>query len=332
MAESFPRDPAYRPIARGGEPSPFTRSGPGGRGSIKPDVVHYGGNWALDTRGGTHPSPLGEISTGHNFATGRLFEAEAGTSFSAPRVAHIAAEIAARYPHATASLIRALIVANAQIPEPTLARFEGDGPVVRSVVGYGLPDATRALLSSDSIVGLMAEEEIPENHTHFFELPIPESFYAGGPRRLRRLTLSLAHTPVVRRSRVEYKASHFEFRVVRAKSLLEVSRIFKRTPKDDKVPIRGEMDAFEPKKSLRGRGTVQAATWEIKQPQASRWRDPLFVVVTRRVPSWALGLLDSEGYALVAVMDDSANAQAQLYAEVRAVLQARAQVRPRVRI
>ncbi len=331
MAEHFPHDPAYRPIARGGEPSPFTRSGPGARGAIKPELVHYGGNWAVDARGGAKPSPLGEISTGHNFATGRLFEVEAGTSFAAPKVAHLAAEIMARYPKASANLVRALITANARVPDETRARFEGNELNVRFVVGYGLPDDVRTLSSAEAIVGLVAEEEIPENHTHFFELPIPESFYAGGARRLRRITVSLAHTPVVRRSRVEYKASHFDFRVVRAKSLADVSRIFKKTPKDEKVPMKGEVDSFEPKKTLRGKGTVQAATWDIKQPQATRWRDPLFVVVTRRVPSWARGFLEKEPYALVAVLDDSANEQARLYAEVRALLQARAQVRPRVR-
>lgn len=330
MAEHFPHDPAYRPIARDGEPSPFTRAGPGARGAIKPDLVHYGGNWAVDARGGT-PSPLGEISTGHSFATGRLFEVEAGTSFAAPKVAHLAAQIMARYPEASGNLVRALIAASARVPGETRARFEGEELNMRFVAGYGLPDDVRTLSSTDAIVGLVAEEEISENQTHFFELPIPESFHAPGPRRLRQITVSLAHTPVVRRSRVEYKASHFEFRVVRAKSLAEVSRIFQKTPKDEKVPIEGEVDSFEPKMTLRGKGTLQAATWEIRQPPASRWRNPLFVVVTRRVPSWAHGLLESEPYALVAVLDDSTNEQARLYAEVRAILQARVQVRPRVR-
>jgi len=111
-----------------------------------------------------------------------------------------------------------------------------------------------------------------------------------------------------------------------------VARIFRKTPPDEKVDITGEIGRFEPKKTIHGRGTVQAATWDIKQPAAARWDNPLFVVVTRRVPSWALGLLEQEPYALVVVLDDSANEQAQLYADVRAMLQARAQVRPRVRV
>src|SRR6266850_934335 len=68
MAERFPQDVAYQPIARGGEPSPFTRTGPGSRDSIKPELVHYGGNAAVDARmHRANPSSLGEISTGHEY-------------------------------------------------------------------------------------------------------------------------------------------------------------------------------------------------------------------------------------------------------------------------
>ncbi len=333
MAERYPHDVAYQPIARGREPSPFTRTGPGARGSIKPELVHYGGNWTLDARvNRPSPSDLGEISTGHNYAAGRLFESEAGTSFAAPKVAHLAAQLMARYPDASANLVRALIVANARIPEETRLRLGGEELKARNAAGYGLPDEARALSSSDAVVGLVAEETIPENHTHFYEVPLPESFYTGRGRRPRRITISLAHAPIVRRSRVEYKASHFEFRVVRAGSLQEVARIFKRTPPSEKVEITGEIGGLEPKKTVRGLGTAQAATWEIKQTSESRWRVPLFVVVTRRVPSWAMGLLEEEPYGLAVILDDSANEEAQLYAEVRAILQARAQVRPRVRL
>lgn len=332
LAERYPHDIAYQPIARGREPSPFTRAGPGARGAIKPELVHYGGNWIVDARvNRPSPSDLGEISLGHNYAAGRLFEAEAGTSFAAPKVAHLAAQLMARYPHASANLVRALIVANARVPEETRSRMGGEELKVRYVAGYGLPDEGRALSSSEAVVGLIAEETIPENNTHFYEVPLPESFYMGRGRRLRRITVSLAHAPIVRRSRVEYKASHFDFRVVRARSLQEVARIFKRTPPSEKVEITGEIGGFEPKKTVRGLGTAQAATWEIKLTSESRWREPLFVVVTRRVPSWAVGLLEHEPYALAVILDDSANEEARLYAEVRAILQARAQVRPRVR-
>jgi subtilisin family serine protease len=331
MAERFPRDPAYQPLARGGEPSPFTRSGPGARGSIKPELVHFGGNWSIDAR---HSQPilsdLGEISTSREFAAGRLLAAEAGTSFAVPKITHLAAQLFAQYPAATPNLVRALIVAHARVPEETRTRL-ADEAKVRRVVGYGFPNEGRVLASTDSLATMIAQDELPENHTHFYEIPIPDSFVGGRGRRARRISVAIAHAPAVRRSRVEYTASSFEFRVVRAASLEAVARIFKRTPKDEKVDITGEMNGFEPKKSLRGKGTVQGATWEIKLTPEARWSQPLFLVVTRRVPQWAVGLVDMEPYAAVVVVDDSTNQEARLYAEIRAKLQARAQVRPRVR-
>lgn len=44
MGQRFPNDPGYQAVARKDEPSPFSRSGPGPRGAIKPEVVEYGGN------------------------------------------------------------------------------------------------------------------------------------------------------------------------------------------------------------------------------------------------------------------------------------------------
>ena len=84
MASRYRKDPAYQPIARRDEPSPFTRSGPGVGGGIKPELVEYGGNLYVDTRSGTEPlwsaRELGELSTNMGFAGGNLLTANFGTS------------------------------------------------------------------------------------------------------------------------------------------------------------------------------------------------------------------------------------------------------------
>jgi hypothetical protein len=45
-AQRFTHDPAELPIAKTGQPSPFTRHGPTVGGAIKPELVAFGGNWA----------------------------------------------------------------------------------------------------------------------------------------------------------------------------------------------------------------------------------------------------------------------------------------------
>ncbi len=65
MAQRFPNDPAYQVIARRDQPSPFSRSGPGPNGAIKPDVAEYGGNLYVDLRTGQRDArglnELGEL-------------------------------------------------------------------------------------------------------------------------------------------------------------------------------------------------------------------------------------------------------------------------------
>ncbi|MCP4379586.1 MAG: S8 family peptidase [bacterium] len=78
-------DSAEVPISQPGQPSPFTRGGHSVDGAIKPELVAYGGNWAINTRAGysimDRVAGLGVVSTGYQFTKGYLFAA----SFIVPR-------------------------------------------------------------------------------------------------------------------------------------------------------------------------------------------------------------------------------------------------------
>jgi subtilase family protein len=109
-----------QPIARRDQPSPFTRRGPSVGGAIKPELMAYGGNWAVNERTAnrwTIKRGLGELSTCMDFAGGRLLAEDIGTSFAAPAVAHLAARILIDHPNASANLLRALLVAHARWTE-----------------------------------------------------------------------------------------------------------------------------------------------------------------------------------------------------------------------
>lgn len=72
-AQRYQDDPAEQPIARRDQPSPFTRSGPSVGGAIKPELVGYGGNWAVNVRTANQTivrQGLGELSTRKDFAAG----------------------------------------------------------------------------------------------------------------------------------------------------------------------------------------------------------------------------------------------------------------------
>lgn len=85
--------------------------------------------------------------------------------------------------------------------------------------------------------------------------------------------------------------------------------------------------------TVRGGGTVQAATWRFSQfNRTSRLRNNrLFVVVTRNDHPWGEAHSGAEeAYALVVCLRDRENQEARLYTALRNRLQARARARARI--
>lgn len=333
MAVRFPSDPAYQPIARRDEPSPFSRTGPGPRGAIKPELVDYGGNLYLDTRAGlswnTAGRELGELTTNHGFATGNLLTADVGTSFATAKVSNLAARILGTYPSASPSMLRALLAAHASVPDAVRNRLGGDQAKILRFVGYGRPDQEATLFSSENRVTLIAEDALPPDQHHFYELPLPEDLFSGPARRERRLTVAIAHAPEVRRTRLDYKNSALSFRIVRARNLAAVTSAYRRLSRDEVEPSIPE-EGFMPSPSLRAPATLQCATRIIRQVDSRLREKPYFLVITNRPASW-VPASSPEPYAVVVVIEDRSSQQVQLYTQISAQLRARSQVRAQVR-
>lgn len=331
----YPSDPAEIPLARRDQPSPFTRHGPSVGGAIKPDLVAYGGNWALNTRGAANylvTSGLGEFSTHWGFAGGKLFATDAGTSFAAPHVAHLAARILIARPDATADLLRALLLAHADIPGAT-TKLITDADTCRSVAGYGKIDPRALFLSLQNEVSLVAGETIENKRHHFYEIPIPADFLSPG-RRDREIVVALAYTPVVRSTRIAYRATRIEFKLVAGLDIDHVSKMFSRATNKDEHENIPELASPDCAGKVRGKGTAQKATWCFRQLNGNaRLRTKkLFVVVTRNDYPWGEAVSSTkEHYALVVCLRDRQNESARLYTQLQSRLQARQAVRARVR-
>ena len=331
QASRFPDDVDHQPIARRDQPSPFTRTGPGPLGSIKPEIVEYGGNLSVSLRRGTDRlnvghSGLGEVSTALEFAQGRLFGMDSGTSFSAPKIANLAGSILQEYPSASANLIRALIVAHARPTQATLELFNSHPERVLQISGYGRVDDSLVLASSERDVTLVAEEEIDGESHHFFEIPLPSDFFNTG-RWCRSVTVALAHSPIVRRTRIKYKGSSMSFKVVRAESLDKVSEVFRWAKKGEGESMLKEYEGFYPKAEIRSWGTVQASTCEFHQIDRRWGTNKLFVVVTHHVETWAETIFPREKYALVVTVRNQSTNSVRFYSQIRERLQVRGRVR-----
>jgi subtilisin family serine protease len=342
-SQRYSGDPAEVPIASFNQPSPFTRCGPTVGGAIKPDLVAYGGNWAINTRAGVNMlvpnSGLGELSTNWQSITdGRLFADESGTSFAAPHVTYLAALLQKEFPDISPDLIRALLIAHARVPDEVNQLFNDEASAIRSTCGYGKVDVNGLFRSLENEVTLITESSIPNKKHHFYEIPVPEDFLSRG-RRTREISIALAYTPYVRSTRIDYRATRISFKLVAADDLDSISTIFNQaTDKDtyDAIKEIGKEIGVNNRNvtsELRNRGTVQGATWDFKQfnANAKLINQRLFVVVTRHDFPWGELHSDTEeDYALVVVFRDRMNEQAQLYTQIRNRLQARmrARVRP----
>lgn len=334
-SQIYSSDPSSIPIARKDQPSPFTRHGPSVAGAIKPELVAYGGNWSINTTGGANDLDkrgFGILTTNMNFATeGRLFTQEIGTSLAAPFVSHLAAILMQEYPDASANLIRALLVGHAQVTSEANSVVPND---IQNICGYGVVDTPLHFRSTENIATMVSEAKIRNKKHHFYELPIPEDFIGTG-KRYRELTVSLAYTPAVRSTRIDYKATRLEFKLVACPDLAYATKMFNAaTEKDDYTSI-PELSNASTKSTLRGKGTVQSATWSWKQftSKSVPRNKKLFIVVTRNDFPWGESIsATDESYALIACMRDRENQQAQLYSQIRGILQARQQARARGKV
>lgn len=333
-----PHDPAEVPIAQLDQPSPFTRHGASVDGAIKPELMAHGGNWAINTRAGsnsllTHANGLGVVSTGHQFTPpgGRPFAVHCGTSMAAPQIAHLASFILKEIPEASANLLRALLCVNASIPKASQDLLSGD-KLLKRICGYGKVDDTALHRSFEDAVTLNANASIENKRHHFYEIPIPDELTSPG-KRLREISVALAYTPVVRSTRIKYRATRIDFRLVTAPDLKHVTKMFnKATEKRDYENIR-ELNNATIGQQARSKGTVQADTWQFKlfNNRSILKNNRLFVVVTRNDFPWGELLCDTEEeYSLVVCLRDRENEDARLYTKIRTQLQARTRTRVRV--
>lgn len=202
----------YRSFAtQAGEPSAFSRCGPGIWGSIKPEVVEYGGD-CLQTAG---PSPTvttpasakpcyPELVASTMHGSPACDRDEVGTSFAAPKVTKIAARLQATLPDETCLLYRALIAQSARWPVWAKSLTPAQQAVLLHRIGYGIPDIARASENDNHRTTFIShgDQEIAPGACQVYQVRIPEELrragrdydilievtlsYAAEPRRTRR--------------------------------------------------------------------------------------------------------------------------------------------------
>jgi Subtilase family len=345
--QKYPEITALSPASEN-QPSPFTRHGPSVKGALKPELMAQGGNlaspmreagkqWKQNIRG------LGVLTLSHDFVGNTLLKEISGTSFAAPYVTHLAGRLLNEYPKASANLLRALLVNHSNLPDECSSTFSEEvkkqykkdtetknRELVREIAGYGIVDEDILYRSTENAVVLMVEDNIENNAHYFYELPLPET-YLRSKIATRELRVTLAYSPLVSTTRLDYTATRISYRLVKGNSLEEVQRHFNQETKQE-AETRNDDSTYNRliSSQLRDKGTVQSSRWLFRKLNPSKkW----FVVVTRNDRDWGTAVcLEQEQYALVVTVTDKDNQQAQLYTEIRQRIQEQEQARARAQV
>jgi len=210
-------------------PSAFSRTGLGIWNVIKPEVVEYGGD-ALRTGseppavqvGSFVPAACPELVRSTMFPPGPQFDRDqAGTSFAAPKVTRLAAELQRLLPDEPALLYRALVVQSARWPQWTESLFSelrGLDPELGKArkqellarlsqvirwIGFGVPDEARATTNTNFRTTLITSGEtaIRARECHIYQVPIPPQLRRPADEFEVRIDVTLSYVAQPRRTR-----------------------------------------------------------------------------------------------------------------------------------
>lgn len=311
--------------------SSFSRSGPGVWDVLKPEVVEYGGTHAynkgsnppiLSTPPEVCPELIRKSPQGPAFAKDAI-----GTSFAAPKVTYIAAQIEKRMPKSPTLLYRALIAQSARWPKKASELTKEECVSMLRNIGYGIPDVYRATNNDEYRITLITPDimELGDNEAHIFKIPIPEELstvgedcdilieltlsYAANPRRTRRYIKGYLSTWLDWCcSRIGERAETFAQRIFKTGSVIEDDGDFNWVLGEQ--TNRGFADGYSRKK-----GTLQKDWCIIKSNQLS----DAFCIAVRGHKGW--GSLFKAKYSLV-VSFEAINQDIEIYEPIRAEIEA----------
>lgn len=204
----------YKSLAGKNHVSPFSRTGLGMWGCIKPDVVEFGGDLIKNKLSNeliTNESILPELVNSTLYGASAVGKDSFGTSFSAPKVSYIASRLQSEHPNESTQMYRALIVQSARLPEhcfnnPTLNDFKH--------YGYGIPDINRALSNSESRITFIQDGSVGPKKADIYRIIVPDTLKGEGKefRILVEITLSFtAKTRLTRKGSHNYLSNWLEW-------------------------------------------------------------------------------------------------------------------------
>jgi hypothetical protein len=315
-----------RAIAQVDQLSPFSRTGPGTAGSLKPETVAYGGNWVFNDVGRLDPNNLGvgAVST-TNPERGRLFQMASGTSFAAPRITRLVADVWGAYPELSSNLVRCLVGLSCRPTHACRDQFGSDTDRLLAY-GYGAANGKLACESGGNRVVMTFDGAIDGDSVAIHPVPIPRDFATG--RSARRIAAALAFDPPVRRQRREYLAGTMTFDLLRAVDIAQVREIYRRQDDDREAMMNDRRRVgLDPGTTRTLSSTLQVREWRPRLMNVDDG-DTYYLVVTHRRATWASDT--EQNYAVAVELVDEARVELDIYSLVQQRVEVPARTRVRV--
>ena len=159
-------------LANFNHPSPFSMVGPGVADVIKPDLVHYGGNVGVK-------EGKVKINGVKSFTEDGKISKAVGTSFSAPRVAALAAELSGSLKEEfNPLLIKGLLIHSSKHPEEFEDTFENR----INQIGFGLPTKIEDIIFNDpdEVTLILMDAVDKGSHIKIMDFPFPACLVEDG--------------------------------------------------------------------------------------------------------------------------------------------------------
>jgi len=322
-------------IAQAHQPSPFTRTGLGINGMIKPELVEYGGNMILSEQyGRIIEDKGGQLPLLNKQVTNPIIRFDVGSSFSAPKVAHLAGKIANQFPDKSANFIKNMLLAGADypfLPSKDFYATENKKKAEQahfSVAGYGLSQFDRAIHSFDNRAVLWDEGQITMNQLKVYSLQLPELFFTEAGKK--KIIVTLTFTPETRATRGDsYLGNRMEFHLfhsVNPQVLIEKYGIIENNSDQVGVPEalkQYEIDFF-PGGNTRKAGCHQKA-WKLYQKEPKHRPESPISLVLLNVNKWINDEHRVQDYCISVVFEHEK--EIALYTALQANIQTRTRVR-----
>lgn len=341
--------------------SVFTRIGKGVNRAIKPDVVDYGGNYAVSqlTRGKNkwEKNDMRLLEPTLNNGNDKIFKGFCGTSFSAPHVTHIAARIERAlemqlHEKPSANLIRAILINSARYTESmvewgekskdSLYLGKSNPKQERKLRLYGFGRTNDSLLYSDyNRVTLFTEDKLSLRSFHLYKIPVPREFLQI--KANKTISISLAYNPITRLSRKDYLTNNLWFEVFR--KIDEDTLVKYKTRKESGEDQEDDLDKFPDENKANflpgyteiNKGTLQQRIWQKSARGGSDllWDDNeayIYVLVTGKEKFKYVEQEIPQNYALAITFDYESEEDIQLYTKLKNNVKIRTRQTERERI